>query len=69
MSNSEERLLRRREVEHRTALSTSALYAKIQRGEFPKPIKIGRQAVAWPASRVQAWIDEQIQRADAELDP
>lgn len=69
MSKSDERLLRRREVEHLTSLSRSLLYSKIQAGEFPKPIRISKQAVAWPASRVQAWIEEQIQRADAELGP
>lgn len=69
MSNSDERLLRRREVEHLTSLSRSLLYSKIADGTFPRPIRIGKQAVAWPESRVRAWIDEQIQRADAELGP
>lgn len=54
--------MRRRDVEAVTGLPTSTLYLKMKRGEFPRPVKIGKQAVRWPASRVQAWIDEQINR-------
>ena len=63
-----ERLLKRREVEHMTGLATSSLYSRIKAGTFPKPIPIGVQSVRWPLSRVQAWIDEQIERAEAEAD-
>ncbi|WP_370642152.1 helix-turn-helix transcriptional regulator [Yoonia sp. I 8.24] len=27
----------------------------ISKGEFPKPVRIGRRAVAWPESVVRAW--------------
>ena len=47
-----ETLLRRSEVEARIGLPKSTLYHKMRCGESPKPIKIGKQAVAWPSSRV-----------------
>ena len=50
------RLLRRPEVEARTALSRAAIYAQMSRGEFPRPVKIGRRAVAWREEDVNAWI-------------
>lgn len=49
------RLLRRREVETLTALPRSTLYEKVAEGSFPRPVKIGRKAVAWFESEVAAW--------------
>ena len=57
---SEERFIRRREVENIIALSRSAIYAMIAIGEFPKPIPIGRYAVAWCESEVRAWMAARI---------
>lgn len=50
------RLLRRREVEARTGLARSTLYAAIARGTFPRPVRIGRRAVAWPEEAIAQWI-------------
>ncbi|BEH13265.1 helix-turn-helix transcriptional regulator [Marinobacter shengliensis] len=55
-----ERLLRRAEVEELTGRGRSAIYAGIADGTFPKPVKIGARAVAWPESAVRAWIQERI---------
>ena len=49
-------LERRPEVEKRTGLTRSALYELMQRGEFPKPVRISARAVAWPAHEVSDWI-------------
>jgi prophage regulatory protein len=49
-------LLRRKQVEAMTGLGRSSLYAAVQRGEFPKPVKIAARAVAWRQSEVAAWI-------------
>jgi prophage regulatory protein len=38
-------------------LRRSALYAAISRGEFPKPIKVGRRASAWRRSDIEAWLE------------
>lgn len=49
-------LLRIRQVRDACALSRTELYRRIKIGEFPKPVAIGRRAVAWRDSDVQAWI-------------
>ena len=48
-------LLRRQEVEHQTGLSRTSIYRMMAEGTFPRPRRIGRQAVAWPASAIEAW--------------
>lgn len=48
--------LRRPAVEAATGLSRSTIYDMMDRGDFPRPIRIGRRAVAWPESEVLAWL-------------
>jgi prophage regulatory protein len=55
-----ETLLRLRDVESRTGLRRSHLYGLAQRGEFPKPLKLGNRASAWVAGEVDAWINARI---------
>ncbi|WP_039017402.1 helix-turn-helix transcriptional regulator [Halocynthiibacter namhaensis] len=50
--------LRRPAVEAATGLSRSSLYAMMDAGEFPRPIRIGKRAVAWPESTVNAWLSQ-----------
>ena len=54
------RLLKRREVEEKTSMSCSAIYAAIAAGAFPKPCTVGARAVAWLESEVDAWIAERL---------
>ena len=51
-----EKHLRRPAVEEATGLSRSTIYEMMDRGEFPRPIRVGRRAVAWPESSVLAWL-------------
>ena len=53
----QDRFLRRPEVENLTGLSRSTIYLMISNGEFPKPVRIGRRAVAWRESAIQSWIE------------
>ncbi|WP_420877385.1 helix-turn-helix transcriptional regulator [Sulfitobacter mediterraneus] len=48
--------LRRPAVEAATGLSRSSLYSMMDREEFPRPIRIGKRAVAWPQSAIEAWL-------------
>ena len=41
------RLLRRSQVEEIAGLSRSSIYRRMQKGEFPRPVKIGSAAVRW----------------------
>ena len=52
-----DRLLRRPQVEEITRLSRSSIYRLMQAGEFPRPVKVGPNAVKWRASDITAWVE------------
>lgn len=49
----------------RTQLSRSEIYRKVVLGDFPKPIKLGERASAWPEHEVTAWIASRIAARDS----
>lgn len=51
-----DRILRIGTVLQVTGLSRSTLYRKIQRGEFPKQIKLSQRCAGWRQSAVNGWI-------------
>nr|WP_223795934.1 AlpA family phage regulatory protein [Marinobacter sp. F4216] len=53
-------MLRRKEVEAVTGRSRSAIYEGMAAGTFPKAVKIGARAVAWPESAIRQWIAERM---------
>lgn len=58
-----DRLLRRAEVQSLTGLGKSSLYAKLKTEPLLRPVQISGRSVAWPQSRVSAWI-EKVKAAD-----
>lgn len=52
----EDRLLRREEVEARCGITRTTVYRLMRAGQFPEPIKIGPRAVRWPASEIETWL-------------
>lgn len=65
-------ILRRKQVEARTGLSRSSIYAKMRRDPkrpsdfdptFPKPVSVGARAVGWVEAEVEAWLVAQILRS------
>lgn len=48
--------LRRPAVEAATGLSRSSIYAMMDTNDFPRPIRIGKRAVAWPQSAIETWL-------------
>lgn len=50
-----DKFLRRPAVEAETGLSRSSIYRMIKAKEFPRPIRIGKQAVAWRSSDIEQW--------------
>lgn len=64
--STELRMLRRRQVEARTGLSRSTIYAGVNAGTFPKPVHLGAQAVGWIESEVDAWLRKRITASRAE---
>jgi prophage regulatory protein len=51
-----DRILRIGTVLQVTGLSRSTLYRKVQRGEFPKQIKLSERCAGWRQSPVNAWL-------------
>lgn len=49
-------------VEAQTGLSKSELYRRIKLGTFPKPLKLGARAVAWPAASIESWVADLIRQ-------
>lgn len=62
-------IIRRKQVEARTGLSRSTLYAKIRRNPkrpgdfdptFPRPVSLGAKAVGWVEAEIEAWLADQV---------
>ncbi|WP_227340133.1 helix-turn-helix transcriptional regulator [Sphingopyxis sp. P8] len=49
-------MLRADVIEH-TTLSKSVLRRLMMRDEFPRPVKLAPNRVAWVRSEVEAWVD------------
>ena len=58
-----ERFLRRPEVQHLTGLSRSSLYRLIAANEFPRPVNVSKNAVAWVSSSIDEWMAARIAAA------
>lgn len=65
-------ILRRKQVEARTGLSRSTIYAKLRRNPkrpgdydptFPKPVAIGAKAVGWIEAEIDAWLATQVEKS------
>ena len=57
----EQKFLRLHSVMEIKGLSRSSIYLMIQRGEFPKNVRLNNfRAVAWIQSEIQEWIESRI---------
>lgn len=65
-------ILRRKQVEARTGLSRSSIYAKMRRNPnrpsdydptFPKPVAIGAKSVGWIEAEILQWLTAQIEKS------
>lgn len=55
-----QRLIRRKEVQSKTGLGASSIYAEMAKGKFPKAVQISERRVAWIESEIDDWIAERI---------
>lgn len=46
-----------------TTLSRSTIYQMMSDKEFPRPIKLGKRAVAWRKTDITAWLESRKNRA------
>ena len=58
------RLIRRPELLAKVGISRTHLYRLMASGEFPRPIPLGRQVVAWLDCEVEAWIEQQCAKRE-----
>lgn len=65
-------ILRRKQVEARTGLSRSGIYARLRQNPkrpgdydptFPKPISVGAKAVGWIEAEIDAWLTAQVEKS------
>lgn len=64
MAKTPETILRFPQVTARVGLPRSSIYEKMEKNEFPKPIKLGPKAIGWVSSEIEAWIKKQIRERD-----
>jgi len=53
-------ILRRKQVEARTGLGRSTIYAKVAAGEFPAPVQLSTRAVGWVEAEISRWLEARI---------
>ncbi len=63
-SDPHKRILRRAEVTMRTGLSNTSIHREVQAGRFPKQVALGRRAVGWIESEVDAWLEARMRARD-----
>lgn len=65
-------IIRRKQVEARTGLSRSSIYAKMKRNPkrpgdfdptFPTSISVGAKAVGWIESELDDWLTAQVEKS------
>lgn len=56
----EPRLIRRKEVQTKTGLGASSIYAMMKSGEFPQCLNLSERRVAWVESDINQWIANRI---------
>lgn len=54
------RLIRRKEVEDKTGLGASSIYAMMKTGDFPSCLSLLERRVAWIEADVDNWIAERV---------
>jgi prophage regulatory protein len=62
------RILRWREVRSRVGLSRSTIWRMVRRGEFPKPLMLGRQSIGWLETELNLWIETRAALRDRATD-
>ena len=59
------KIIRRTEVLKRTGKATSTIYEQIQKGLFPRPVKLGPRSVGWVEDEVDDHVEKLIASRDS----
>lgn len=60
-------ILRCRQVQQRTGLSRSSIYALIGKEQFPVPVRLSAQSVGWFEHEINGWISQRSRSMAAPL--
>ncbi|MDP4540148.1 AlpA family phage regulatory protein [Qipengyuania sp. DY56-A-20] len=63
MTDTPRSLLRLSDVIRRVSFSRATIYNKIAAGEFPRPVPISENRVAWDSAAIDAWIADKLGEA------
>jgi prophage regulatory protein len=55
-----QRLLKRKEVEQITTLSSASIYRLVASGDFPSQVQVSKRSVAWREEDVNEWLAQRI---------
>lgn len=61
LTTSPMRILRFPETKNKTGCSRTTIWRGVKEGTFPAPLKIGKRAVGWLESDLDAWIEAKKQ--------
>ncbi|MDM1759667.1 MULTISPECIES: AlpA family phage regulatory protein [Acinetobacter] len=61
------RLIRRKEVQEKTGLGASSIYAMMRSGDFPQCLNLSERRVAWIESDVDSWVADRIAKHKANI--
>lgn len=56
-------LIRKPVVRARVGLSDVTIWRLVRDGKFPRPIRIGKRAIAWKSTDIEAWINARPEAA------
>jgi len=62
-NSTSQRMIGRAQVLYLVPFSDTTLWREIQAGRFPAPVRISKQRVAWPETKVQEWIASKMEVA------
>jgi prophage regulatory protein len=63
-----DRILRPRAAARRAGIGRTTLYREIQRGTFPRPIRLSARLTGWPESTIAAWLASRPQTEPMEAE-
>ncbi|MGL4667654.1 MAG: AlpA family transcriptional regulator [Saezia sp.] len=55
-------ILRIKDVERKIGLKKAWIYILINKGQFPKQLRLGPRSVGWISFEIDQWIEEHMQR-------
>jgi len=56
------------DVQRKTALARSTVYALIKQGKFPPPVKLSERSSAWISSEIDEWMQLRITESRKEAE-